>query len=390
MFQDDVDISQLYTNLKSVLTAAFYSLACGVIGGFVYNPYDVPAYINGAEAMLQGIPLYDVQSVVYPPLLYAILTPIVATTNSFSLFGGSYLTVAGITAINSAIIFIAYWLGSKIVDPKYARLWLIGTLFNPFLFYVIVLFGQFESVIILGLVGAIYGQKTGRYGVGGATLAFATAVKIYPAALGIIYTFRHRDQLPKVLIGAAGPAALTLGLSIMYFPDVLTVLTAGGGRVRPINILYIFTAGTITPSVSSVIFKFLFLASVLTALNPKYSDHFSLLMPIFIVSFFYTDLLEYRWAPLCVGLILVGSLQESKATKWLRRGGIVTASFGFIGMLAGSLEGIAEGDPWLAFNLFNPTIDVGVPPSYFLSVRVSIAFLLFISTAVVAKKHNEI
>lgn len=344
---------------KTVSIIAFVIVAA-LIGGLVHNPYDPVRYGKGAIGVLQGQNIYIFPGIVYPPLFY-ILSSIVIypiyILNGIS--AESYPVIGAFVGIGATVQALSYLLGDRIISDTYSKEWAIASLINPFVIYVVLLFGQMESFVVLGIVGVIYAEYTEQWEIGGALLMVAASVKIFPAILFLPFLWHNRENAYRIMRGAAPVGIVTSLLMIPFLPESLTIVSSSLYGIRPVNALYIFSLTLVPGRVASVVFIGTFMLSGLISIMITSDGYIRYLIPLVPVVLFYPDVIEYRWLPLAVGTLLIGYLPERSDSRLYKQYGWLWVLLGTAAMMIGTVEGWYEGDPWLV-----PTFGTlpGLPP----------------------------
>jgi hypothetical protein len=334
---------------KSVYLLAYLILAV-LVGGLVHNPFDPVRYAKGALGILEGGDIYAQKGVVYPPTLYVVaslLLFVISSGTETSVDG--YVTLATFVGIGTAVQMASYLLGDRVIDNSHSQEWAIATLLSPFVVYVVVLFGQMESFVVLAIVGVVYAERTRRWEIGGASVAIAASVKIFPAALFVPLLIRNRENAYRILRGAAPVIIATTLLMIVFLPGSLTIFSSSLYGIRPVNALYLLSAGQIPSWVAAGTFIVSFVG--LTLLSACIPDGYvGYLVPFLPVVLVYPDVLEYRWLPIAVGAILLGYLpRTSNPNSFPDHGryGWLWTLLGTLAMILGTIEGWFDGSPWL-------------------------------------------
>lgn len=377
---------------KTIYVVAYVILAA-LVGGLLHNPYDPVRYGEGALGILEGGDIYGQKGVVYPPTLYvaaSILLLLLSTGTEISVDG--YVALATFVGIGTTVQAASYLMGDKIVDSSYSEEWAIVTLLSPFVVYVVILFGQMESFVILAIVGVIYAERTERWEVGGSSVAIAASVKIFPAVLFVPFLLRNRSNAYRILRGAAPVGIVTVLLMLFFLPGSLTIFTSSLYGIQPVNVLYILSAGRVPSWVAGGIFLMTLAGSaLLSARIPE--GYVGYLIPLIPVVLVYPDVLEYRWLPFTVGALLVGYLQQASPSGSQpdhRRYGWFWMILGTLAMIVGTIESWYDGSPWLVptfGSLPEPATVSGLSHSIVpfesltYSLRLGVAFVFFISVA---------
>lgn len=341
---------------RMLLFAVTFVVVGTFVGGLTHNPFDPARYAKGAIGILEGANIYRIRGVVYPPPLYVLSSVFLYVASLFTrVQTNSYVTIATFVGIGTTMQALAYVLGSKLVCETKATLWAFASLYNPFVVYVLVLFGQMESFIVLGLVGVLYAEHTSRWEVGGALLAVAASVKIYPAILFLPFVWRNRQHAFRIVRGAVPVGVVTVLLMIPYFPDSLRIFFSALWGVRPINALYIVSLSTVPSWVVSGVFVSTFVLAGVVSAVIEADRYVAYLLPLVPVVLFYSDVIEYRWLPLTVGVLLIGYSRgpSPKIRRLCRRYGWGWIALGTVALVVASLRSLYVGDPWLV-----PTFDV--------------------------------
>lgn len=344
---------------KTVSIIAFVIVAA-LIGGLVHNPYDPVRYGIGAIGVLQGQNIYTFPGIVYPPLFYVLSSIVIYPIYMLNgISAESYPVIGAFVGIGTTVQALSYLLGDRIISDTYSKEWAIACLINPFVIYVVLLFGQMESFVVLGIVGVIYAEYTEQWEIGGALLMVAASVKIFPAILFLPFLWHNRENAYRIMRGAAPVGIFTSLLMILFLPESLTIVSSSLYGNRPVNALYIFSLTLVPSRVASVVFIGTFMLSGLIAIMITSDEYIRYLIPFVPVVLFYPDVIEYRWLPLAVGTLLIGYLPESSDSRLYKQYGWLWVLLGTAAMMIGTIEGWYEGDPWLV-----PTFGTlpGLPP----------------------------
>lgn len=340
------------TRVVRIVTFGIMFVILGTIAGGLLHSSDPPNYAEGALGILAGENIYEYGGVVYPPLLYFIAAiPLFIISQFVELTVDSYPTIAVFAGIGAVAQSISYILGSVIIDNNRHKKWIFASLLNPFVLYVVILYGQMESFIILGIIGVIYATYTDRWKIGGVLLAIAGAVKIYPLVLFLPFVWHNRGEMLEILKGAVPIGALTFALMIPYLPESLKIVsTPSRTGVRPMNALYIFSASLVSDQTVSLLFIISLLLTTIYACSITTEERIEYLLPLVPVVLFYPDIIEYRWLPLAVGALFIGYIsfqEESQVSDVCKRYGWIWSTLGTLAMIVGAIEGWYEGAPWL-------------------------------------------
>lgn len=334
--------------LQSIFALSFVVFGI-LIGGLLHNPADPPSYAQGSIYFMQFKNIYNHSGVVYPPFLYAVAAVFLSILSNFiDIYPTSYTAISTFVGIGAVTQVVCYLLGRNIISAKRSWNWFIASLFNPFVVYVTLVFGQMEVFVILGLVGVIYAELKEEWAIGGAALAIAASVKIYPVVLFFPYIYHNKEKAYNIILGAAPVGAFTAILMMIYLPESLTIVRSASGGVRPVNALYILTLSYIPSWTATLVFLTTF--SIAIAISLFVDDISRYIIPLIPLVLFYPDILEYRWLPITVGTILIGYLPgnintniedicESYGSLWL--------ILGTLAMAVGTIEGWYEGKPWI-------------------------------------------
>lgn len=319
-----------------------------VLGGLFYNPADIPSYIQGSLGVINGVNIYTLQGVVYPPPLYLFAATVFKIVGlHFNLTPSSYVAISVFACICAVTQSFVYLLGSKVVAPRNNNKWVLAALFNPFVIYVSFLYGQMESFVILGVAGVIYGDIKEQWAIGGAALAVATSVKLYPVVLFLPYIYHNWENAARIIKGAAPIGVLTTILMTLYLPQSLTIFSSASGVVRPVNAIYLASLSFSPKWLVTGLFLLTFMASTCVSLLME-KEPVRYLIPLVPVVLFYPNILEYRWLPLAVGSLLIGYLPtQDGISRLCRVYGWLWTLFGTLAMITGTIEGWYEGKLWV-------------------------------------------
>lgn len=385
------------TKDKKIALLIIYIFVGTLVGGLIYNPYDPRHYARGAIGVLQGVNIYELNGVVYPPLLYVFSSILFYAISGFTeITTRNYPAIATFVGIGTTTQVFSYILGARLVSDNRTTKWAIASLLNPFVIYVVILFGQMESFIILGIIGVIYSESDDQWEIGGAALAIAASVKIYPAVLFLPYSYHNRENIYRIMRGAIPVGIIIFLLMILYLPESLTIIFSSSGGIRPVNALYIVSLSTVPDWLVSVVF--IGSLVIATIISLAMSDNcVRYLIPLVPVVLFYPDVIEYRWLPLAVGALLIGYLPQGPDTKirhTCKRYGWLWILLGTLAMVVGTIEGWYEGDPWLVptfgtlpepptiFGMWNPGFSFG--PLSGNAISAERVILRFIRTGIAA------
>jgi len=359
-----------------------FSLLAVFVGAFVHNPFDPVAYTNTATSLLDGKNIYHASDgAVYPPFLYILGALLIGAAESVSgsLPPNHPVALASFVFLGSTATAISYLHGRRTISRR-RTCWLIFGLLNPFAFFVTVLFGQMEVAVVLGVVGALYAQRTHQWPLGGFFLSAAAAVKIYPAAIYLIYLARNRTHASEIIAGAVPIVLVTLVGLATYYPDSLGIFTRGGG-VRPVNLLAIVSGGGLPDGAVKASFIVVFgLATLLGAATTLDKD-IALVLPTVPVALLYPNLIEYRWLPLVIAAAYLWVSHESvEIAAGARIVAVVGTFIGSVSMSAGALQGSQQGVPWLVGSVYPlPTLPTLLSINQYWMVRKVMAVIFAVA-----------
>jgi hypothetical protein len=182
-------------------------------------------YENAAEAVLNDQSPYDGGTAVsawpylYPPLLAQIIVPLIAATD--------HPTAALIFfALNMALLAAAAAVLSRQATPTQRRdIWLLAVFLLPI--GQAIFLGQITVVMLALLAGTWAAVRDHRPGLGGALLALACWIKVYPALIVLYFVWKRDWRVVRgVAIAGIVLAALQVIISgVDIVPDFLSVLT---------------------------------------------------------------------------------------------------------------------------------------------------------------------
>jgi len=276
--------------------------------------------------------------------------------------------------LNNATATLAgiYYLGAGAVPDRHRRKYLAAVILNPFALFVGVFHGQMTLFVVLGVAGAIYAIYTENWRIGGALLALSASVKIYPAAIALIFFATNLKHAREILEGAAPIVFINLMGIAAFYPESISIFSSPGG-LRPVNILFIITGGSISQALAESIFLGLLLLTTLAGLLLPVRKELKLLFPIIPAVTVYPLLIEYRLVGLALSMIVVGFAIEERAGSAGRAtivSGLAISILGTISMLLGSYQGWLEGAYWVTPTLFSwPPVPAGADPAAFTPYR---------------------
>jgi hypothetical protein len=198
--------------VSAVFRAGPYSFA-GKTWGSPFHRCDFTVFVAAGRAVLEGADIYEAHNVrgwhyVQPPLFAIAMVPFAAMPLFWAVLTWYVLNVAMILSAVRMCVRTVTWAGASggnefvlYVLPPFLVLWLMLSALAH---------GQNSLLMLWLVVAALYCEASGRVLTGGACLAGATLVKIFPGLLLAYFLWRKKWRF-----AASSLLALALGLFVV-------------------------------------------------------------------------------------------------------------------------------------------------------------------------------
>lgn len=290
-----------------LLAAAFI-----VVGGFVYHN-DLDIFRMTAWQLIDGGQLYTRSGASYFPLAWYLFSAPLAVAYVAGL-PAEFLFPWLATALYMGCLAIAAFYGSRHLEEEMKDVFFGAVFANPLTVFGVVIWSQSDALVVLGVLAGIVSFSIERYGLFGASVAFAASVKIAPAfmllpGLAIVPWEGRRDILSGAgLVGGFCLLALYIHEALPLVLDPSHGLGIRSTELWYTNPLWGFSQlGNVDLVILAEVLTFagVFLG-VMWAVSSEAPDEVRLLAPLVPAMVFYPKPLPFRWLSLSIPAMWIG------------------------------------------------------------------------------------